>query len=80
MVSQKSARDVVVQGFYYKDSLLISTLHSSVYIILYLLSKLASSSAPLLAAVFLFILDRLLRLDCTLYPTIRSATLGLHLD
>ena len=60
--------------------MLVDTLHNSIYIILYLFSKLANSSAPLLAAVSLSILDGLLRLDCALHPTIRSAALGLHLE
>ena len=80
MVSQELARIVVVQKFYHEDSLFIGTSHSSIYIILYLFSKLANSSAPLLAAVSLSILGRLLRLDCTLYPTIRSTVLGLYLE
>ena len=80
MVSQELARIVVVQKFYYKDSLLVGTSHSSVHIIPYLLSKLANSSTPLLAAVSLSILDGLLRLNCALHPIIGSAALGLHLE
>ena len=55
MVSQELARDVVVQGFYYEDSLLIGTSCSSIYIIPHLLSKLVSSSNSRLITVFLFI-------------------------
>ena len=80
MVSQELARVVVVQEFYHKDSLFIGTSHSSIYIILYLLSKLAKSSTSLLAAVSLSVLDGLLRLDYTLYPIIGSAALGLYLE
>ena len=79
MVSQELARVVVVQEFYHKDSLLIGTSHSSIYIVPHLLSKLANSSASLLAAVSLFIPDGLLRLDCALHLTIRSTALGLYL-
>ena len=80
MVSQKLVRDVVVWEFCYEDFLLVGTSHSSVCIIPCLLSKLASSSALLLAAVFSYTYGGLLRLDCVLYPIIRSAALGLYLE
>ena len=74
------ARVIVVQEFYHEDSLLIGTSHSSIYIIPHLLFKLANSSASLLAAISLSILDRLLRLDCALHLIIRSAALDLYLE
>ena len=62
------------------DSLFVGTSHSSIYIIPHLLSKLATSSTSLLAAVSLSILDGLLRLDCALYLIIRSVVLDLYLE